>query len=166
MMKSLIPSLLLAGMALGLNATPAPYQHVHEHEHAQVAENTPDAVAIPQQRFATDAPLREGMQRVHQALAELDHYPIGRMSESMVLDRVQTIKDAGAYMFANCKLPETPDMALHGMLVPLLAAAQRLADDPADTAQVKAMQDAVADYPRYFDDPGWSAAHDAAQAER
>lgn len=160
MLKSLTLGMILAGLSFGLSAQPAAPQHTHEHaqphQHETHAGNAP--IAVPTERWATDAPLRKGMQQVHDALAVLDHYPMGHVSEAMALDRVKAIKDAGAYMFANCKLPEKPDEALHGMLVPLLAAAQKLEQDPADMTQVKAMQDAVADYPRYFDDPNQPAA--------
>lgn len=156
MRKSLILGMILAGFAFGVSAQTETPQHAHEHQHE--AHSTSAPIAVPSERWATDAPLREGMQRVHQALLVLDHYPMGHVSQAMALDRVKIIKDAGAYMFANCKLPESPDQALHDMLVPLLAAAQKLEQDPTDMDQVKAMQDAVADYPRYFDDPSWSEA--------
>lgn len=156
MQKALILGMILAGFALSLSAQPATSQHTQEHQHEAHSTSTP--VAVPSEGWATDAPLRKGMRRVHQALAVLDHYPMGHVNKAMALDQVKVIKDAGAYMFANCKLPETPDQALHGMLVPLLAAAQKLEHDPTDMDQVKAMQDAVADYPRYFDDPSWSEA--------
>lgn len=154
-MKLQTSAIVLAGLVFALAATPVMAQHAHEHSGHDSAEQT----AIPAQRWATDAPLREGMSRVHEALKVLQHYPMGHVSEAMALDRVQQIKDAGAYMFANCKLPTKPDQALHGMLVPLLAAAQKLEKDPSDMSQVQAMRDAIANYPRYFDDPDWAAAH-------
>lgn len=160
MLKSLTLGMILAGLSFGLPAQTTAPQHAHEHAHERQheAHDTSAPIAVPSERWATDAPLRKGMQQVRDALAVLDHYPMGHISEAMALDRVKTIKDAGAYMFANCKLPEKPDEALHGILVPLLAAAQKLEQDPTDMGQVRAMQDAVADYPRYFDDPAWSAA--------
>jgi hypothetical protein len=48
-----------------------------------------------------------------------------------------------------------PDAALHGILVPLLAAAQMLKTDPEDIKAVAEMRAALAGYPRYFNDPGW-----------
>ena len=144
---------VLAGLVFALAAAPVTAQHAHEHD----THHNATPAAIPAQRWATDAPLREGMRRVREALKVLQHYPMGHVSEAMALDQVQQIKDAGAYMFANCKLPAEPDEALHGMLVPLLAAAHKLEDNPADTSHVRAMREAIADYPRYFDDPAWSA---------
>ena len=108
---------------------------------------------VPAQRYVTDAPLRTGMARVTAALVELHSYEAGQMSADAALERVATIEAAARYMFANCKLPAAPDAALHGMLVPLLAGAAALKQDPQDLAAVAAMRHAVADYPRYFDDP-------------
>jgi len=111
----------------------------------------------PAQRWAADAALRDGMGRIHTALEELRHYEMGHMDATMALDRVGLIEQAAADIFAKCKLASEQDAVLHGILVPLLGAAQKLEADPQDMAQVQAMRKAVADYPRYFDDPGWAA---------
>jgi hypothetical protein len=126
----------------------------HDHAaHAHVAQPVPP----PAQRWAADATLRDGMGRIHTALEELRHYEMGHMDATMALDRVGLIEQATADIFAKCKLAPEQDAVLHGMLVPLLGAAQKLEAAPQDMAQVQAMRRAVADYPRYFDDPGWTA---------
>ena len=125
----------------------------HEaHSHAHASTPAP----IPAQRWATDAALREGMHRVHGALNELHRYELGQLPESQALASVAEINAAADYMFTNCKLESTPDTALHGMLAPLLAAAAQFKNDPKDMSAVAAMRQAVADYPRYFNDPGWT----------
>jgi hypothetical protein len=150
---------LICGFAtLAIHAAPA---HAHE-DHAAHAATAP--VAVPTKRWATDAPLREGMGRVRTALDELRHYERGHMPAGMALERVTSIEGATTYMFAHCKLAADADGALHGMLVPLLAAAQRLRKDPQDLSAVEAMRNAVADYPRYFDDPQWPVAAESAHA--
>ena len=53
------------------------------------------------------------------------------------------------------QLSAEPDAALHGILVPLLTAAQALKADPAKVSAVADMRAAIAHYPHYFDDPGW-----------
>ena len=125
-------------------------------EHAQHSKPAA-AVPVPAERWTADAPLREGMGRIQVALKELRHYEMGHMKEPTALELVATIQDAGAYIFTHCKLEPDADAALHSMLAPLLSAAQTLKDDPHDIAAVGAMRDAVADYPRYFDDPDWAA---------
>ena len=114
-------------------------------------------IAVPAERWVADAALREGMARIQDALEELHHYEMGHVPEATALEFVATIQDAGAYIFTHCKLAPDADAALHGMLAPLLGAAQSLKNDPHDLAAVTAMRNAVVDYPRYFDDPDWSA---------
>lgn len=151
---------LVCGLAaVAMQAAPA---HAREDHAAHAAANAP--VAVPATRWAVDAPLREGMGRVHTALDELRHYEMGHMPVGMALDRVTAIEDATTYMFAHCKLAPEADGVLHGMLVPLLAAAQRLKKNPQDMAAVAAMRSAVADYPRYFNDPQWTVGADTTHA--
>lgn len=148
-MKTL--AVLLGAVALAV--TIAPDAARAQHDHAAHAH-----VAAPAQRWTADADLRDGMGRIHAALDELRHYEMGHMDATMALDRVGLIEQAAADIFAKCKLAPEQDAVMHGMLVPLLAAVQRFKADPQDLAQVAAMRKAVADYPRYFDDPGWAGA--------
>jgi hypothetical protein len=143
---------VLLGAAL---AMPIPGRAAQDH-HDHAAAAAP-AAPLPATRYTPDAPLRAGMRSVHQAVSELAHAELGHMSAAMTRDRATGIETAVAGMFANCKLEPTPDAALHGILVPLLTAAQALKANPADTAQVARMRDIIAAYPRYFDDPGWDA---------
>jgi hypothetical protein len=139
--------------AVALAATIAPDAARAQHDPAAHAH-----VAAPAQRWAADANLRDGMGRIHAALDELRHYEMGHMDATMALDRAGLIEQAAADIFAKCKLAPEQDAVMHGMLVPLLAAVQRFKADPQDLTQVAAMRKAVADYPRYFDDPGWAVA--------
>ncbi|ODV17338.1 MAG: DnrO protein [Rhodanobacter sp. SCN 68-63] len=140
---------------LGLLALTCPGAAFAQHAHHAAPSDTAPAPA-PAARWPADAALQGGMGRIHVALEELRHYEMGHMDATMALDRVGLIEQAAADIFATCKLPEERDVVLHRMLVPLLAAAHKLKADPADMAQVQAMRDAVADYPRYFVDPGWA----------
>ena len=141
-------------VTLAAAMAPGPVRAQHDHTaHAHVAQ----PVSPPAQRWAADVTLRDGMGRIHTALEELRHYEMGHMDATMALDRVGLIEQAAADIFAKCKLAPEQDAVLHGMLVPLLGAAQKLEATPQDMAQVQAMRRAIADYPRYFDDPGWAA---------
>lgn len=143
-----------AAMLCGFSFLPFA-QALPQHQHDA---GTATAAAVPVHRWTPDAPLREGMRRVHGAVEELHHYELGHMSAPMAMDRAAVIEDAVAYMFANCKLAPEPDAALHGILVPLLTATQALKADPANLAAVAGMRAAIAPYPHYFDDPDWSKA--------
>lgn len=128
-----------------------------QHDDRTHASHDGTHMPVPAVRWKTDATLRDGMERIHRALDELRHYEMGHMSEAMAQDRAGLILDAGAYLFAHCKLEPQQDAVLHQMLVPLLAAAQKLKEHPQDVGEVAAMRQAVTNYPRYFDDPAWEA---------
>jgi hypothetical protein len=136
-------------------------QPVHDHHHEAAAAATASN-STSTQRFATDAPLREGMARIHGALDELRHYEMGHMPKSLAIERVDAIQAATEFLFANCKLDAQADAALHGMLAPLLGGVQAFRKNPDDSSTVAAMRQAVADYPRVFDDPQWRTEADAA----
>lgn len=149
----------LAGALAACIASAAPAQLYQEH--AAHATNKP--VVAPATRWATDASLRKGMNEIHVALDELRHFEMGHMQADQALKRVTAIEDATTYLFEHCKLAPDADAALHGMLVPLLSDAHRFEKDTSDVSAVAAMRSAVADYPRYFDDPQWPIATDAAR---
>jgi type VI protein secretion system component VasF len=133
-----------------------PMYAIAQHDHAAHAAADGNQAPTPSPRWATDADLRDGMGRIHQALNELRHYEMGHMPDTLAKERAATILDAGAYILAHCKLQPRQDAVMHAILTPLLAAAQRLKDQP-DKAEVAVLHAAVADYPRYFDDPGWTS---------
>ena len=150
-MKPVTTVLALAcGLGLAVAAQASP-QHSHE-SHAAPAVA---AAAAPAQRWVPDAPLGEGMRRAHAAVDALSHYEMGHMSAPMAVDRAVEVEDAVGFMFANCKLSAEPDAALHGILAPLLGAAQALQANPGNVKAVAAMREAIAHYPHYFNDPGW-----------
>lgn len=157
-MKIMTPVVALAcGFGLALTAQAAP-QHAHEHHAVPLATSAAPALPVPVERWAPDASLKVGIRRANTAVVQLSHHEMGHMSERMAADRASEVEDAVAYMFAHCKLAAEPDAALHGILVPLLGAAQALKADPQNVKAVADMRVALAQYPRYFNDPGWDRA--------
>lgn len=144
-----VAAALLCSFAIGTTVNAAA-QHVH----GQHAEQTTAAQA-PAQRWTPDAPLSKGMRRVYVAVDALRHYEMGHMSAPMAVDRASDVVNAVNYMFAHCQLAAEPDEALHGILAPLLGAAQALKSDPKKVEAVAEMREAIARYPQYFNDPGW-----------
>lgn len=145
--KHAVTALLLCAFALAPLAQATAQEHHHHHA------ATPTVAAA--QRWTPDASLAAGMRRVHAAVDELAHYEMGHMSAPMAADRAVEVEQAVTYMFAHCKLAPEPDAALHGILVPLMNAAQALKADPKKVSAVADMRAAIAHYPEYFDDPGW-----------
>jgi len=146
--KHAVAAVLLSAFSLAPLAQAVAQEH---HHHAAA----PTAAPAAAQRWAPDAPLSEGMRRAHVAVDELRHYEMGHMSAPMAVDRATSVEEAVTYMFAHCKLAAEPDAALHGILVPLLSAAQALKADPKKVSAVADMRAAIAHYPQYFNDPGW-----------
>ncbi|MEO8998803.1 MAG: DnrO protein [Rhodanobacter sp.] len=150
--KHAVTAVLLCAFSLASWAQATAQQH---HRSATIPAT---AVAVPVQRWTPDASLREGMRRVHAAVAELRHYEMGHMSAPMAVDRAGTVEQAVTFMFAHCQLAAEPDAALHSILAPLLGAAQALKADPKNVTAVADMREAIAHYPQYFNDPGWDSA--------
>jgi hypothetical protein len=146
--KHAVTAVLLCAFSLAPLAQAVAQEH---HHHAAA----PTAAPAPTQRWTPDAPLSEGMRRAHAAVDELRHYEMGHMSAPMAVDRATSVEEAVTYMFAHCKLAAEPDAALHGILVPLMSAAQALKADPKKIEAVADMRAAIAHYPQYFNDPGW-----------
>lgn len=143
-------------------------QHMHEEAQHVTDEHVDHAAAValptpPTTPWASDAPLREGMRRMHQAIGALEHAEHGHLDASQATAAAQRVQEAANFMFANCKLAPEPDAALHGVLAALLSGAAAIKADPGDTSPVASMREAVALYPRMFEDVTWTA--DTATAE-
>lgn len=130
----------------------------HADHSAAVALPTPPATP-----WASDAPLREGMRRMHRAVDALEHAEHGHLDAAQTTAVAQQVQDAANFMFANCKLSPEPDVALHGLLARLMSGADAIKANPADTSPAASMREAVALYPRMFEDASWKT--DTAPAE-
>lgn len=119
--------------------------------------NETAATPVQARRWVPDASLRAGIRKVHVNVDALQHAESSHMSASMIRDHAAAIERAVSEMFAQCRLEPAPDEALHGILVPLLSAAQSLKAHPDKLEAVAKMRAAIASYPRYFDDPGFHA---------
>jgi hypothetical protein len=153
---------IAAVLGMGTASTCQARQPDHDHHHETATGTATHSASTLTQRFATDAPLRQGMAHIHAALDDLRHYEMGHMPKSIASERVDAIQTATDYLFANCKLDAQADSALHGILAPLLGGVQSFRKDPDDSSTIAAMRQAVADYPRVFDDPQWRVEADPA----
>lgn len=152
-------SALALGLAGALFAAPAAAQSAAHHDHASHASH--DAKPqVPAQRWATDAPLRAGMRNLREATETLNHYEMGHLDDVQRDNAVEKIDAAIKDMIANCKLKPDADAALHGLLVKFIAGANAARAGTFSKAELAPMQDALAQYPRMFDDHDWSEAAD------
>lgn len=151
-----------AHAAHGTTASEAPAQHAHGQDKATATDHHGhDAAATPVppagQRWATDAPLRDGMGRIRQAVTMLEHLEMGHVDPKQAPAFADQIQAAVNDMIANCKLEPDADAALHGLLVKFIAGAEAVRTAPVTLEKLKPMQEALAQYPTQFDDPTWDA---------
>jgi uncharacterized protein with PIN domain len=127
--------------------------------HSRGAEPPAHKITLDHGRkWATDAPLREGMAQIRKALAR-HHAAVkkGTMSDAGYAELGAAIEKNVASILANCKLSPEADANLHVIIAQLTGAADELQAGPAashEEAARKAMN-AVNLYGRYFDHPGW-----------
>jgi hypothetical protein len=153
---------LLLGLVLALPALAQDAGHdAHDAHAAQDGHAAHDAPtgspAFPAQRWTPDPPLSDGMQRVRAATAALAHGGHGHLDRAQVDNIAAELQSAVEAMFAQCKLEPEPDAALHPLLARVLGAATVLREHGFDAGALATLEQVLADYPRLFDDPAWSA---------
>lgn len=146
-MRPLLPCLLSVLVAIPLSAVAAS----HEHQPAAAAAEA------PARRYATDLVLREEMRGIRAAVEGLDHYAHGHIEPALAVQLAGQVEERVRTIIANCKLPPDADAALHVVIVPLMQNAGALKKNPQDLAAIQPMRDALAQYARQFDDPGFAA---------
>ena len=133
-----------------------------EHAAHGAAVESHDLPAVPAQRWATDAPLREGMQGIAEAVAQAQAAKAaGTFGAEQANALAARVEDRFQFMLANCKLEPEADVALHSLLAQFVASAKELQADPQADAALAHMDELLALYPKYFDHAGWNpqAAH-------
>lgn len=147
---------MASGIALSFATGPA-MAASSQHQHG-AGEHLP--LPPPGQQWASDAPLREGMAHIRQALVQASHEPI---DDAQARELAQRIEAEVASMISHCVLPEKADAALHGLFGELLRGTQALAvKDQREQAMAQVVT-ALNRYPQLFDDPHWHALEMPAQ---
>lgn len=107
-------------------------------------------------RWATDAPLRLGMQRIRDGVMPVlggpGQRPVDPAQAKAMADAVQAQVN---FLFQNCKLEPAADAALHVLITEILAGAAAVATDPAGKTGPAQLLGALRKYPEYFDHPNW-----------
>lgn len=140
-------------------ASALPALAAEPHAHGQEAQPPAHEITLDQgKKWATDAPLREGMSAIRAAL-EQKHPEVlaNKMSPADYAALGATIEKNVGSIVANCKLPPEADANLHVVVAQLVSAADDLQGKskvaPAEGVH-KAVR-AVNLYRRYFDHPGF-----------
>ena len=158
-MKALKWTLTATAMA-ALLAVGAPLQaQTAAHDHGSGA---PQALQLNHgQKWATDAPLRKGMDGIRSLVApQLKAAHAGKLSAAQYKQLAGKIEREVADIVENCKLEPAADAQLHGLIAEIGAGVDALNGKSADTRPVDGLlkvTHAVNQYPHYFDHPGFRA---------
>jgi hypothetical protein len=142
----------VAAPAAQVTAPPEADAHAHHHESGTGAtlERPPGGG-----NWATDAPLRQGMQRIHAAMADaLPAFERGELSTEAATAVANEVQAQVQFLVANCKLQPAADAQLHLLIGQMLAAADALAKDPFSSDGMPRLHQAVQLYGDHFDHPG------------
>jgi hypothetical protein len=148
----------VAGFCLALagNAGATTDHHAAGHAHEPPATLELDHG----EQWATDAPLRKGMDALRAAFAgRLAAIHAGTLAPADYAALGATIEIEVATIVAECKLEPKADAVLHVIVAELLAAADILQGRAPGTPAAGAHRAVIAlnDYGRYFDHPRWQA---------
>lgn len=133
-------------------ATAADDERAHHHDaSAGMALQRPPGGG----NWATDAPLRQGMETVHVALAAaLPTFEKGEMTASAATTLAGVVTGQVQFLLANCKLEADADAQLHILIGQMMSAAEAMVADAASAEGVPKLHAAVQLYGDYFEHPG------------
>lgn len=107
--------------------------------------------------WATDEPLRIGMQRIRDAVAPaLVSYDQGNLHPEQAKALAEAVQGNVTYLIQNCKLAPKADAVLHIFITELMEGVALLSASPSPNGGVAKLAEALREYPKYFDHPGWS----------
>lgn len=103
------------------------------------------------QRWATDAPLRLGMQRIRDAVA-----PAGAgLNQEQANVLANAVQENVGYLIQNCQLEPAADANLHLLITEMVEGSAMVAANPSSKEGLMKLTHALAEYPVYFDHPDW-----------
>lgn len=148
----------IALVALGTAALPAQAATPEGHDHGH-ATGTTKLQLDHGRKWATDAPLRQGMAAIRDAVrgapAPLHEGTAPPAEYAALGNRIEA--EVGRIV-KECKLPPAADAQLHLVIADVIAGADAMKlakDGKAGRAGLVKVNGAVESYARYFDHPGW-----------
>lgn len=148
----------LAGFVLSLTTTSLAAAETGAHRHEPGA--SPSTLKLNDgKKWATDAPLRKGMENIRVAMAAaLPAIHTNKLSSAKYNALAQKTSNEVAYIVANCKLDPQADAQLHLIIADMLSGVEAM---QGKTKGAKRQTGAVTvlgaleKYDTYFDHPGW-----------
>lgn len=111
------------------------------------------------QKWAIDAPLRQGMNAIHSSVAEaIEQIHTGELSADGYQQLTTQVNEQLAYIFENCELPADADAQLHIVLVNVmhdLEAVEGKTEDKSPTDAVVSIAQMLNSYGDFFDHQDW-----------
>ena len=150
-----VPAAALLMLAVGVTAATLPFPVHAQHDHGHDAQATAGLTLNDGARWATDEPLRIGMQRMRDAAAPALAAEPHTLSQKDAAALATAIRDQVSYLVANCRLEPRADATLHVLIAELLGGAGEIERDPASNEGLPRISHALQQYPEYFDHPGW-----------
>lgn len=147
-------SLLLALQAVTpLHAAP---ESADAHEHHHESNTTTEFSLNKGKKWPTDAPLRQGMQSINEAvLTAVPAFHDNALTKPDAEKLAGLINEQVAFIIDNCKLDPEADAVLHLLISELLTGASALSVEPSSEQGLPDIVRALLAYPLYFDHPDW-----------
>lgn len=157
----IISSVLQASLILAIFTTAHAAATAEGHHHHSHAGEPQKLQLNAGKKWATDAPLRQAMNDINQAMATaLPRIHRQDFSKAEYQALAKTIRDHVGYAVAHCQLEPKADAMLHLVIADLLAGAESMEGEDVDSRHdgaVKVLQ-ALRSYGNYFQHPGWRLA--------
>jgi len=144
-------SLMLLAVTTSINAEPS-----HESHHGHSENSAAGMVLNDGKKWKTDQALRQGMQKINDAvMSAVDAYHHDALTQKDA-DRVSVqITTQVNYLIKNCKLVPEADATLHVLIGDLLSAAENIKADPSSSEGMPGAVQSLIAYPKYFEHDGW-----------
>lgn len=155
---SAVLSYLLLTISFPLHAA-GPVEGHHHHDHEVSA---PKKLSLNAgKKWATDAPLRQAMEQINQAMAKavpLIHN--NQFGDGDYRELAITVRQKVAYAVEHCNLTPKADAMLHVVIAELLAGAEAMEGTTANSQHTGAEKvlKALRGYGDHFNHPGWKTA--------
>lgn len=144
--------------ALSFAATGLAAAEISAHQHE--SGTSPSTLKLNDgKKWATDAPLRKGMENIRTAMAAaLPAIHANKLSTAKYSELAQKVSTEVSGIVANCKLDPQADAQLHLIIADLLSGVETMQGKTKKTKRqtgaVKVLG-ALEKYAAYFDHPGW-----------
>lgn len=145
-------------LAIALASPLAAFAAEGSHNHG--ASDAAPAIQLNKgQKWASDAPLRKGMNTIHGATqGTLERIHANKATPADYAAFNKKVNDEVAYIVKNCKLEPKADAQLHGLISQMMAGAESAQGKHGDAKRADGVMNvakALNTYGDYFEHKGW-----------